>query len=98
QAPNSIATFRRVAQDLRDLMDEAKMLGDIGAPGLDAVSTNAVKEIGQWATSQEPGTLRTALESGARQMEQVADGLERSLATYRKTDELNGAHLRLPEL
>src|SRR5262245_29561719 len=85
QAPNAIAAFRRVAQDLRDLMDEAKMLGDIGAPGLDAVSTNAAKEIGQWAMSQEQGTLRSALESGAQQMELVADVLERSLVVYQKT-------------
>jgi hypothetical protein len=98
QAPQAIATFRQVADEMRDLMDEALRLADIPAPGLDAVSINAAKEIGQWAASEEPGSLRWALESGAVQLEKAADALERSLATHRNTDEANTAHLSRPEL
>jgi hypothetical protein len=98
QAPQTITTFRQVASEMRDLMDEARRLADIPAPGLDAVSVNAAREIGQWAASEEPGSLRWALESGAIQLEKAADALERSLATHRNTDEATAAHLSRPEL
>jgi hypothetical protein len=98
QAPQAIATFRQVAQEMRDLMVEAAQLANVTPPGLDAVSVNAAKEIGQWAASEEPGSLRSALESGAIQLEKAADALERSLAVYRNTDEVNVAHLSRPEL
>ena len=94
QAPKAIAAFRQAAERLRDLMDEATRLANIRPPGVDAVSINAVKEMGQWAISAHPGTLQWALESGAVQMEEIADALERSLATHRITDEANAARLR----
>ena len=56
QAPQAIAAFRQVAQGMRDLMDQAERLGNVPAPGPDGVSINAVKEIGQWANSEEPGS------------------------------------------
>ena len=65
QAPQTIAAFRQVAEGMRDLMDQAERLANVPAPGLDAVSINAAKEIGHWAISEEPGSLRWALESGA---------------------------------
>ncbi|MDQ2790903.1 MAG: hypothetical protein M3Y73_14795 [Actinomycetota bacterium] len=46
QAPQAIAAFRQVAQGMRDLMDQARLLSNVPAPGLDAVSINAAKEIG----------------------------------------------------
>jgi hypothetical protein len=98
QAPKVIAAFRQAADQLRGLMDEVKMLGDIRAPGLDAVSINVAKEVGQWAVGEDPGSLRAALESGAIQFEKTADALERSLATYRNIDEASAAQLRRPEL
>ncbi|MGH3547206.1 MAG: hypothetical protein ACRDQU_03590 [Pseudonocardiaceae bacterium] len=98
QAPQAIATFRQVTQGMRDLMDQAVRLSNVPAPGLDAVSINAAKEIGQWAASEEPGSLRWALESGVVQSEKAADALEQSLATHRNNDEVNAAHLRRTEL
>jgi hypothetical protein len=98
QAPQAIAAFRQVAHGMRDLLVEAAQLANVTPPGLDAVSVNAAREIGQWAVSEEPGSLRSALESGAIQLERAADALERSLAIYRNTDEVNAAHLSRPEL
>jgi hypothetical protein len=110
QAPKAIAAFRQVAQGMRDLMDEASRLADVPAPGLDAVSINAAKEIGQWAASEKPGSLRWALESGAIQLEKAAKALEQSLATHRNIDleqslathrnidEVNAAQLSRPQL
>ncbi|HWR47339.1 MAG TPA: hypothetical protein VN327_06965 [Pseudonocardiaceae bacterium] len=98
QAPQAIAAFRQVAHGMRDLKFEVGRLANVPAPGLDAVSINAAREIGQWAASEEPGSLRSALESGAIQLEKAADALEHSLAIYRNTDEVNAAHLSRPEL
>ncbi|MGB8963116.1 MAG: hypothetical protein WCC38_14315 [Pseudonocardiaceae bacterium] len=98
QAPKAIAAFRQVAQGMRDLKDEARRLASVAPPGLDAVSINAAKEIGQWAASEEPGSLRAALESGAVQLERAAMALERSLATHRSIDEVNATHLSRPQL
>jgi hypothetical protein len=98
QAPQTIAAFRQVAQGMRDLMYDAQRLSNVPAPGLDAVSINAAKEIGQWAASEEPGSLRWALESGAAQLEKAAKALERSLASHRNTDEVNAAYLSGTEL
>lgn len=94
QAPQAIAAFRQVADQLRDLMDEASRLAEVRAPGADAVSINAAKEIGQWAVSEEPGSLRWALESGAQELEKTADALERSVATHQSADDASAAHLR----
>jgi hypothetical protein len=93
QAPQTIAAFRQVAEGMRDLMDKAERLGNVTPSGLDAVSLNAAREIGQWAISEEPGSLRWALESGAVQLEKAATALGRSLASHRNTDEVNAAHL-----
>ncbi len=93
QVPKVIAAFRQAAEGLRDLKDDARQLAEISAPGLDAVSINAADEIGHWAASDEPGSLRSALESGAMQLEKAADALEQSLATYRNVDETNAANV-----
>jgi hypothetical protein len=98
QAPQAIAAFRHVAHELRELMIEARRLGNVEPPGTDAVSINAAKEIGQWAVSEEPGSFQSAMESGAAQLEKAADALERSLQTHRQTDEANAAPLRSREL
>lgn len=98
QAPQAIASFRQAAEQLRDLMDRAARLADIPAPGGDAVSLNAVKEIGQWAAGNDPGSLRSALQSGAIELEKVADSLERSVQAHRDADEANAAQLRQQEL
>jgi hypothetical protein len=98
QAPQTIAAFRQVAEGMRDLKVEAGRLAEVPAPGFDAVSVNAAKEIGQWAISEEPGSLRWALESGATQLEKTADALEQSLANHRNTDVANAAQLRWTEL
>jgi hypothetical protein len=98
QAPQAIAAFRQVAQGMRDLKVEAGRLAEVPAPGFDAVSINAAKEIGQWAISEEPGSLQWALESGATQLEKAAKALERSLASHRNTDEVNATHLGRTEL
>jgi hypothetical protein len=98
QAPQAIAAFRQAAQRMRDLKFEVSQLANVPAPGLDAVSINAAKEIGQWAASEDPGSLRSALESGAIQLEKAADALEQSLATHRQTDEVNAGHLSHREL
>jgi hypothetical protein len=98
QAPQAIAAFLQVAQGMRDLKVEAGRLAEVPPPGMDAVSINAAKEIGQWAISDEPGSLRWALESGATQLEKAAKALERSLASHRNTDEVNAAHLSRTEL
>jgi hypothetical protein len=98
QAPQAIAAFQQAAERMRRLMDKSSRLADVPAPGLDAVSINAAKEIKQWAASEEPGSLRWALESGAVQMEKAAKELERSLASHRNTDEVNAAHLSRTEL
>lgn len=94
QAPQSIALFRQAADRLRDLTYEAEQLGNIPAPGWDAVSINAVKEIGQWAAGEDPGSLRSALESGAIELEKAATALEQSVQAHRNTDEANAALLR----
>ena len=98
QAPQTIAAFREAAHRMRKLKIEAFRLSNVPAPGLDAVSINAATEIGQWAASEEPGSLRWALESGALQLDKAADALEQSLATHRNDDEVNAAHLRRTEL
>ncbi|MGH3833007.1 MAG: hypothetical protein ACRDRS_21640 [Pseudonocardiaceae bacterium] len=98
QAPPAIANFRQAAQRMRDLMVEAVRLTNVPAPGLDAVSLNAALEIGRWAGNDEPGSLRWALDSGAIQLEQSAEALEQSLASYQSTDEANAAQLRGSEL
>ncbi len=98
QAPQAITTFRHAAERMRTLMDKASRLADVPAPGLDAVSINAAQEIGQWALSEEPGSLRWALESGAVQLEKAADALEQSLTIHRNSDEVNAAHLSRPQL
>lgn len=98
QAPQSIALFRQSADRLRDLMYDAAQLVNIPAPGRDAVSINAVHEIGQWAAGNDPGSLRSALESGVRELEKVADALEQSVQVHRNTDEANSALLRQQEL
>ena len=98
QAPQTIAAFRQVAQGMRDLKVEAGRLAEVPAPGFDAVSINAAKEIGQWAISEEPGSLQWALESGAAQLEKAAKALERALASHRNADEVNAAHLSRTEL
>jgi hypothetical protein len=98
QAPQTIAAFRQVAEGMRDLMYEAERLSNVPSPGLDAVSINAAQEIGQWAVSEEPGSLRWTLESGAVQLEKTADALEQSLASHRDTDEVNAAHLNRSQL
>ncbi|MGH3123712.1 MAG: hypothetical protein ACRDQU_04265 [Pseudonocardiaceae bacterium] len=98
QAPQTIAAFREAASELRELQFEVSQLANVPAPGLDAVSINAAREIGQWAASEEPGSLRWSLESGAIQLEKAANGLEQSLAAHRHTDEANAAHLRRTEL
>jgi hypothetical protein len=93
RAPQAITAFRQAAQDIRDLKREVSRLAHIAAPGFDAVSINAAREIGQWALIEEPGSLRSALESGAIQLEKTADALERSLATHRNIDEAATAQL-----
>ncbi|MGB6161304.1 MAG: hypothetical protein WCF33_13905 [Pseudonocardiaceae bacterium] len=99
QAPQAIARFQQAAQEMRDLkFFEVGRLADVSAPGLDAVSINAAREIGQWAVSEEPGSLRAALESGAIQLEKAAEALERSLALHRDTDEASAGHLSRLEL
>jgi hypothetical protein len=98
QAPKAIAAFREAAEGLRDLMVDAMRLANVRAPGLDAVSINAAKEIGQWAASADVSSLRSTLESGAIQMEKTADALEQSLATYQNADEANAAYLNQSEL
>jgi hypothetical protein len=98
QAPQAIALFRQAADRLRDLEDSAAQLASIPAPGLDAVSINAVKEIGQWAAGNDPGSLRSALESGAVELEKVAKALEQSVQAHRNTDEANAGLLRQQEL
>jgi hypothetical protein len=98
QALQAIAVFRQAAAQLRDLIDEAEELGNVRPPGLDAVSVNAAKEIGLWATSRQPNSFCAAMESGAIQMEKVADALEQSLANHRNVDEANATHLRGSEL
>ncbi len=98
QAPQSIALFRQAAERLRDLKRAAGQLTNIPAPGLDAVSINAVQEIGQWAAGNDPGSLRSALESGAIELEKVADGLELSVQAHRNIDQVNAAQLRQQEL
>jgi hypothetical protein len=97
QAPQTITAFRQVAQGLRDLMVDAGRLAEVRAPGQDVVSINAAKEIGQWAVSEEPGSLRWALESGAQELEKVADALERSVATHWNIDEASATHLSRSE-
>lgn len=94
QAPQAIAAFRHASEQLRDLMRDAEKLANIPAPGWDAVSLNAVKEIGQWAAGNEPGSLRSALESGAIELEKVATALERSVQAHRNTDDANAGQLR----
>ncbi|MFL6147282.1 MAG: hypothetical protein ACJ72I_07205, partial [Pseudonocardiaceae bacterium] len=76
----------------------APLSANVPAPGLDAVSINAAREIGQWAASEEPGSLRWALESGAVQLDKAAKALELSLATHRNTDEVSAANLSRPQL
>jgi hypothetical protein len=92
QAPKAIAAFRQAAEGLRDLMDETHRLGQVRPPGIDAVSINAAKVINRWA-SGGAGSLQASLESGAMQMEKVADTLEQSLTGHRNTDEANAALL-----
>ena len=98
QAPKAIAAFRRVAHELRDLRRDVGRLADVRAPGLDAVSVNAAKQIGHWAIRDDPQSLRAALESGALQLEKTADALERSLVTHRNADEQSAAQLGRAEL
>ena len=98
QAPQTIAAFRQVAEGMRDLMDQAERLGNVPAPGLDAVSIDAAKAIRHWSISEEPGSLRWALASGALQLEKAADALEESVAAHRNLDEVNAAQLSRTEL
>jgi hypothetical protein len=98
QAPQAIATFRQAAEQLQDLKRDAEQLANVPAPGWDAVSLNAVKEIGQWAAGNDPGSLRSALESGAIELEKVADALERSVQAHCDTDEVNATQLHQQEL
>lgn len=98
QAPQAITRFQQAAQDMRDLMMEAADLINLKAPGLDEVSINAANEISRWTSTGEPGSLLPALESGAIQLEQAAEALQRSLALHRDTDEASAAQLSRLEL
>jgi hypothetical protein len=94
EAPQAITAFRQAAQVMRDLMFEASRLAEMSCPpGEDGVSRHAAGEIGRWAFSAEPGSLWWALESGSVQMEQAADTLEQSLATYQNVEDVNTTHL-----
>jgi hypothetical protein len=97
QAPKAIAAFRQAAAELRDLAYTATGLGQVSPPGHDAVSIDAAKVIGQWADGG-PSSLRGVLESGATELERVADALERSLAVHQNTDETNSSMLSRRQL
>jgi len=84
QAPQAIATFRQVATELRDLRFEVSQLADVPAPGLDAVSINAAKEIGQWAVSEEPAQLAANQMDLPAQPEKIG-ATRRTLARSRST-------------
>lgn len=90
QAPQAIDAFRRAAEQMRRLWREARMLADISPPGLDAVSLNAVTEIGRWAVGDDSGSLRSVLDQGMRRLDEAADALERSLQTYQQADQSHG--------
>jgi hypothetical protein len=95
QAPQTIAAFRKAAEELRDIVFfEADRLRDFPAPGQDGVSIHAAREISQWSGSAEPGSLSSALESGAIQLEKAADALECSLATHQHNDEASADRLK----
>ena len=87
-APQAIADLREAAAQMRDLVERAARLADVRAPGLDEVSAEAVRLIGEKATG-DSGSLRTALQQGAEELEKAADQLEADLKNYLQVEELN---------
>jgi len=87
-APQAIADLREAAAQMRDLAGRAVRLAKVRAPGLDEVSAEAVRLIGEKATG-DSGSLRTALQKGAEELEKAADQLEADLKNYLQVEELN---------
>ncbi|MDQ3152052.1 MAG: hypothetical protein M3R63_10135 [Actinomycetota bacterium] len=88
RAPQTIAAFQKAADDMRLLISRAERLGTIEPPGLDGVSRNAVKEMGEWAMG-ERGSLRMALDAGAASLEAAAANLQAQLDAFLAAEGVN---------
>jgi len=86
RAPQAIAAFQKAADDMRTLLKRAQDLANIPAPGLDAVSVNAVREMGQWAVGPD-GSLRAALLGGSARLEDAARELQRQLDAHLQAEQ-----------
>ena len=87
-APQAIADLREAARQMRVLRASAERLAQVRAPGLDEVSAEAVRLIGEKATGSS-GSLRMAMWQGAEELEKAADQLEADLKNYLQVEELN---------
>ena len=89
QLPQAIADLEHAAKFFKNRAEVANDLAMIPAPGADAVSLNAVAEIGKWASDSGENNLAATLRAGATQLEALAQKLREDLATYLQTDELS---------
>jgi hypothetical protein len=97
RAPQAIADLREAARLLREESREAERLARVTPPGLDAVSTDAARVIGEAAAGPE-GSLRAALLGGAEELDRQAGELEADLTAYRQVEAINVPQARALEL
>ena len=96
EAPRVIANHRAAADALRNKAASAERLRDIPSPGLDAVSRNAVRVIGEAAAGPR-GSLRLALQAAAEEVDQQANELQAQLMTYLGVEDANSLDLPPPD-
>lgn len=88
RAPQAIADLRHAADLLQDEIRTAEDLANYQAPGLDAVSRDAVRIISEAAIGEQ-GSLRAALVGALAEFNRQADKLEADLKAYLQVDEVN---------
>lgn len=96
EAPRVIANHRAAAQALWEEARNAQDLARIPPPGLDAVSRNAVKVLGEVAAGPR-GSLKLALEAAAYKVRREADELAAQLMTYLGVEDENSLNLPPPD-
>lgn len=88
QVPQVIADLRSALVKLQQIRMQAEAIARTPSPGLDEVSTNAVRQIGHMAMGPE-GSLKAALDAYEVEITKTITGLENDLKTYLGIEEIN---------
>ncbi|HET9257434.1 MAG TPA: hypothetical protein VFO16_19840 [Pseudonocardiaceae bacterium] len=87
--PQAIVDLKHAADFFRKRARDAHNLANIPPPGTDGVSVNAVSQIGKWASDDGQNNLEATLNTGAQQLDDLAQKLSEDLKTYLHVEELN---------